>query len=73
MSQQKTPITIEIISEVKVKLNLLAISLGLIRTVKGAEVGNITGVLNLFIVFVYEHRDQFVEWYSKRVSEALAK
>lgn len=73
MSQQKTPITIEIIAEVKIKLSSLAVSLGLTRIVQGVEVGNITKVLNLFIAFVYEHKDLFVEWYSKRVAEALSK
>lgn len=55
----------------KESLERLAFQLGLRRLVDGKESGNVSGVVNLIIEFVFENRDKFAEFLKERATRAM--
>lgn len=56
----------------KEKLEQLGMSLGLRRLVEGVEQGNVSLTVNLFIEYVFEHKDSFATWLKERAEKAMS-
>ena len=68
---QQASITFQSPQSRKESLEKLAFQLGLRRLVDGKESGNVSGVVNLIIEFVFENRDKFAEFLKERASRAM--
>jgi len=70
---QQASITLQAPLSRKDALEKLAYQLGLRRLVDGKEQGNVSLVINLLVVFVFEHKDLFAEWIKSRANSALTE
>jgi hypothetical protein len=64
--EQQGSVTFQLSANRKEKLEALAFRLGLRRIVDGAERGNTSAILNLFVEFIFENIDLFSAWIAKR-------
>jgi len=68
---QQASITFQSPLSRKESLEKLAFQLGLRRLVDGKESGNVSGVVNLIIEFVFENRDKFADFLKERATRAM--
>jgi len=68
---QQASITFQSPLSRKESLEKLAFQLGLRRLVDGKESGNVSGVVNLIIEYVFDSRDKFAEWLKERANKAM--
>jgi len=68
---QQASITFQAPLSRKEALEHLAFQLGLRRLVDSKETGNVSAVVNLFIEFAFEFKEQFAEWVKARATKAM--
>ena len=51
----------------------MAYDIGLRRIEDGKETGNVSGIFNLMIVYVFETRTQFAQWFKDRILKSMNK
>ena len=68
---QQASVTFQAPLSRKESLEKLAFQLGLRRLVDGKESGNVSGVVNLIIEFVFENREKFAEFLKERATRAM--
>lgn len=70
-TDQQASVTFQAPLSRKESLEKLAFQLGLRRLVDGKESGNVSGVVNLMIEFLFDNRDKFADWLKERATRAM--
>ena len=73
MTEQKkrVPLTFMLFDEDKEKLKKLAYTLGLRRNESGRKVANVSELLNMLILYLFEEKDHFKQWMEAKIDLGL--
>ena len=73
VDEQQVSITVQTALANRDAMKSMAYDIGLRRIEDGKETGNVSGIFNLMIVYVFETRTQFAQWFKDRILKSMNK
>ena len=68
---QQASITVQTAASKRDAMKLMAYQIGLRRIEDGKETGNVSGIFNFIIDYVFENREHFAQWVKDRILKSM--